>query len=317
MPTKPCSLLTSIVTALAVLAVPASTVRAQDCLHWGDLDKTLYCDENRDLLADTPSQGYQLEDPDTLVFSYVPAEDASMEEKAFAGFMAHLAKKTGKKVQWMDAKSDAAQIKAMRSEEVHLAGVSPGPTVYAVNLAGYVPVAVMCRADGTFGGPLQLVSRNDSGIASTNDLEGRKIAYVSALSNSGGLAAARSEIVYSGSPGASISGVLNGSYAAAVVSSSALARIQKAGGAAAKDLRVIWESQPYPSTSFGFAHNLAPDLQRKVHDAFISFDWNGSGLAREFGAQAKKFCTISYEDAWEPIRQLQKENGVIYNVKDL
>jgi phosphonate transport system substrate-binding protein len=317
MPTKPCSLMTLMVTAFAVLAVPAGTVRAQDCLHWGDLDKALYCDENRDLLADTPSQGYQLEDPDTLVFSYVPVEDASMEKNAFADLMAHMSKKTGKKIRWMDAKSDAEQIKAMRSGEVHVAGVSPGPTVYAVNLAGYVPVAVMCRADGSFGGPLQLISRNDSGIASTSDLGGRKIAYASALSNSGGVAAAGSEIVYSGSPGASISGVLNGNYAATAVSSNFLARIQKAGGAAAKDLRVIWESQPYPSTSFGFAHNLAPDLQRKVHDAFISFDWKGSGLAREFGAQVEKFCTISYQDAWAPIRQLQKENGVIYDVKDL
>jgi phosphonate transport system substrate-binding protein len=317
MPSYPCSFITVMLAALMAAGIPAGGARAQDCLDWGDLDKKLYCDENRDLLADTPSQGFQLQDPDTLVFSYVAGEDPSVDEKAFAAFVVHLAKKTGRKIRWSDAASSAAQIKAMRVGQVQLAGVSPGPTVYAVNLAGYIPIAVMCRADGTYGYQVQLVVKADSDIKSPADLGGRTVAYVSALSNSGGLEANGSKAIYSGSRGSSISGVLSGKYDAAAVDSNALARMQKQGTVDAKALRIIWSSPEYPSTSFGFAHNLTPDLQRRIHDAFLTFDWQGTDLARVFGAQAVEFCTISYEDTWESLRQLQNENGVMYDVGDL
>ena len=173
---------------------------AQDCLHWGDLDKKLYCDESRDLVADTPSRGYQLQNPDTLVFSHGPMDDPSVYEAAFGEFMRYLSKTTGKKVRWHGTKSSADQIKAMRAGEVQIAGISPGPTVYAVNLAGYVPIAVMCKSDGTFGYPLNLITGKNSNIASRGDLGGRKVAHVSPLSNSG-QAAEGVEIVYPGSQG--------------------------------------------------------------------------------------------------------------------
>lgn len=317
MPSYPCSFTTVMLAALMAAGIPAGDARAQNCLNWGDLDKKLYCDENRDLLADTPSQGFQLQDPDTLVFAYVPVEDASVDEKAFGAFVAHMAKKTGKEVRWSDAASSAAQIKAMRAGQVQLAGVSPGPTVYAVNLAGYIPIAVMCQADGTYGYQVQLVVKSDSDIKTPADLGGRTVAYVSALSNSGGLEANGSKALYSGSQGASVSGVLSGKYDAATVDSNALARMQKQGTVDANALRIIWASTKYPSTSFGFAHNLTPDLQRQIHDAFLTFDWQGSDLARVFGAQADAFCTISYEDTWESLRQVQEENGVMYDVGDL
>ena len=305
------------VAAAAWLAIGAGDASAQGCLHWGSLDKTLYCDENRDLLADTPSQGFQLLDPDTLVFSYAAQDGAADEEQAFAEFIAHLASKTGKQVRWSAAKSSAQQIKAMRDSQVQLAGIAPGPTVYAVNLAGYVPIAVMCRADGTFDYKLQLITRKDASIASLSDLAGKKVAYTSKLANTGTLSIPGSETVYSGSQSQSVAGVIKGEFAAAAVNSNDFARMQKQGGIDASALNVLWESPPFPSTSFGFAYNLAPGLQRSIHDAFLTFEWKGTGLARVFGTQADKFCTVSYQDAWDSIRQIQLENGVVYNVDDL
>ncbi len=70
-----------------------------------------------------------------------------------------------------------------------------------------------------------------------------------------------------------------------------------------------------PTTPRSF--NLTPDLQRKVHEAFLTYDWDGAGLAKEFGRQADMFCTISYEETWESIRLMQKENGVVYKTSDL
>jgi len=316
MPTTPRSFNLLLAVATLAMSFAATSVPAQECLNWGDLDKKLYCDESRDLVADTPSKGYQLKDPDTLVFSYAPVEDPSIYQAAFAGFMDYLSQITGRKVQWHGSKSAADQIKAIRAGEVHIAGISPGPTVYAVNLAGYVPIAVMCKADRTFGSKLDLITKKNSNIASTGDLNGRKVARASSLSDSG-VPGAGIEFVDSGSQGKSISGVIDGSYDAAAVNSNVLARMQDRGAVDGAQLRSVWESKSLPPTSFGFAHNLTPDLQRKVHEAFLTYDWDGAGLAKEFGRQADMFCTISYEETWESIRLMQKENGVVYKTSDL
>lgn len=314
---------------ILALSLPSDDASAQECLNWGDLDKQLYCDESRDLVADTPSQGFLLEDPDTLVFSFAPVEDQATYKAAFAGFMEYLSMRTGKKVRWQDAADSTAQIKAMRDGKVHVAGISPGPTVYAVNLAGYVPIAVMCRADGTFGFQLDVITGKESSIEALADLKGHKVARSGPLSTWGDQAAHAMfrqkhvvpgkdfEIVHSGSEGASISGAASGKYDAAAVNSNVLARMQARGAVDAKTIRLVWTSQSLPPTSFGFAHNLAPDLQRKIHDAFLTFDWKGTALATEFGSRADGFCTISYEEEWGPIRLMQKESGVVYDIDKL
>ena len=113
------------------LAGPAA---AQECPHRGDLDPR-YCDANKDLVADTPTDKAQLKDPATLVFSYTPVEDPAVYENVFGEFIAHLSKVTGKRVRWYSAESYAAQVEAIRSGRLHIAGVASGPTPYAVNLS--------------------------------------------------------------------------------------------------------------------------------------------------------------------------------------
>lgn len=317
MPITRCSFIAVLAAALSTMSVVAGTAHAQDCLHWGDLDNSLYCDENRDLVADTPSQGFRLQDPDTLVFSYSAYDSLSSDKDVFSEFLNHVSKKTGKQLRWSQATSSASQIKAMRAGEIHLAAVAPGPTVYAVNLAGYVPIAVMCKDDDTFGYQVQVITKKDSDFRSFGDLKGRKVAQTSALANTGEPPAEGYQSVYSGSQNNSIGGVTKGTFDAAFVDSNVLERAQNHGLSGARDARVIWSSRSYPSTSFGIAHNLTPELQRTLHDAFLTFDWEGSALAREFGTEGEKFCTISYADTWQPIRRLQKENGVVYSIKDL
>jgi len=317
MPTRLRTLIATLAASLATAGIAAGEARAQDCLHWGELDKTLYCDENRDLVADTPSQGYQLVDPDTLVFSRAAADDLLPDEKAFAGFVEHLAKRTGKPVRWSSVASSADQIKAMRDGKTHLAVISPGPTVYAVNLAGYVPLAVMCTDDGTFDNSIELIAAKGADIDAPGKLKGGTLARVSALSSVGDLEATGYETVFTGSESKSITGAAESQYDAALVNSDVIERARAQNLAGAGDLKVVWESRGYPPTSFGFAHNLAPDLQRKIHDAFLTFDWKGSALAQATGDRTGKFCTVSYQEDWESIRLQQEEQGVVYDVKDL
>ncbi len=308
--------------ALVGLQGAAAPANAAECPR-GDLDVG-FCDTNGDLVADTPSDASKLLDPDTLIFSYTPVEDPSVYENVFTEFIDYLAQKTGKKVKWYGAESYAAQVEAMRSGRLHVAGISTGPTVFGVNLAGYVPFSLMCKGDGRFGYRLQLITHKDTDIMKVSDLRGRKVAHVTPSSNSGNQAPRALfkdmgivpdedyEVIYSGKHDNSIMGVANKDYDAAPIASSVLDRMHDKGVVNKDDLRIIWESQAFPTTSYGYAHNLKPDLQKQIIDAFLSFDWKGTGLAKEFGKQADKFCPITFQEHWQAIRLIQKENGTIY-----
>ncbi len=308
--------------ALALLIAPAFGF-AGECKERGDLD-VRYCDDNGDLVADTPSDASQLLDPDTLIFSYTPVEDPSVYENVFEEFMTYLAEKTGKKVKWYGAESYAAQVEAMRSGRLHVAGISTGPTVFGVNLAGYVPFAIMAKEGGRFGYRLQLITHRDSDIKEVIDLKGRKIAHVTPSSNSGNQAPRALfkdmgvvpdedyEVIYSGKHDNSIMGVANRDYDAAPIASSVLDRMIDKGLLKRDDIRIIWESDLFPTTSYGYAHNLQPELAKNVVDAFLTFDWKGSGLEEEFGKQADHFMAITFEEHWNVIRTIQRVNGVSY-----
>lgn len=312
----------------ALFAASSISGLAEDCSSRGDLDLR-YCDENGDLVADTPTDPSQWLDPGTLIFSYTPVEDPSVYENVFTEFMQYLSKKTGKRVRWYGAESYAAQVEAMRSGRLHIAGISTGPTVFGVNLAGYVPIAIMCKGDGTFGYKLQLITHKDSDIKAVKDMKGRKIAHVTPSSNSGnqapralfknmGVTPDVDYVVnYSGKHDNSIMGVANKDYDAAPIASSVLDRMADKSIVKRSDLRIIWESDPFPTTSYGYAHNLHPDLQQKIRDAFLTFDWKGTALEAEFGKQANRFCGITFKKEWNPIRIIQKENGTVYSQEAL
>ncbi len=312
---------------LAVFAV-ASAANAAECKNRGDLD-VRYCDEDGDLVADTPKNSKEWLDPNPLIFSYTPVEDPSVYENVFTEFMQYLSKKTGKQVRWYGAESYAAQVEAMRSGRLHVAGISTGPTVFGVNLAGYVPFAIMCKGDGTFGYKLQLITQAESDIKQVKDLKGRKVAHVTPSSNSGNQAPRALfkdmgvvpdedyKVIYSGKHDNSIMGVANKDYDAAPIASSVLDRMVQKGVVKREALRIIWESDPFPTTSYGMAHNLKPDLQKKIREAFLTFDWKGTGLEKEFGKQADTFCPITFEKNWKPIRIIQKENKVVYTTAAL
>ena len=301
-------------------AVPSG---AAECPR-GNLDKR-YCDYDGDLVADTPADSSKWLSPDTLIFSYTPVEDPAVYENVFTEFMAYLGKLTGKKVKWYGADSYAAQVEALRSGRLHVAGISTGPTVFGVNLAGYVPVAIMGKHDGKFGYRLQLITHKDSNIMKVSDMKGRKIAHVTPSSNSGNQAPRALfkslgvepdvdyKVNYSGKHDNSIMGVANKDYDAAPIASSVLDRMHDKGVVNKNDLRIIWESKLFPTTSYGYVHSLKPDLQRKIKDAFLSFDWTGTDLKKEFGRKSDRFIPITFKEHWVDIRTIQKVNGTVYS----
>ena len=317
------------VAAIVLLLGLSYPAKAAECEHRGDLDMR-YCDANRDFLADTPKDSSKWLDPKTLIFSYTAVEDPSVYENVFSELMDHIAKQTGRPVKWYGPESYAAQVEAMRSGRLHVSGFSAGATVYGVNLAGFHPTAMMGNKDGTFRGyQLWLITHRDSDIKTVQDLKGRKIAHVTPSSNSGNQAPRALfkdmgivpdvdyKVIYSGKHDNSIMGVVNRDYDADPIASTVMQRMMERGMFDESEVRIIWRSDQFPGTSYGYIYNLHPKLQKQVREAFLSFDWTGTGLAKDFGKRADAFIPVDYEKHWKVIRTIQKANDVVYTQEAL
>ncbi len=309
--------------ALAVTCMLSSAALAQDCANRGHLNDR-FCDADGDALADPPTDPAKLLDPDTLIFSYTPVEDPAVYEGTFQDLLKHLTEKTGKNVSWFPAESYAAQVEAMRSGRLHIAGVAAGAVPYAVNIAGFHPKVTMDKIDGSLGYTLQLVVPAASDIKTVADLKGKRVAHVAPSSNSGDTAprvlfkqmgvtpGEDYEILYSGKHDNSILGVVNGDYDAAPVASSVLERMIERGVVEKDALRIIYESSPFPRTAYGTAYNLKPELADAIAQAFLDFDFQNSSLFEEF-KDTKGFTPVEYKDDWVNVVAIQIETGATYD----
>ena len=303
----------------------AGAALAQDCPR-GDLDKA-YCDRDGDMVADAPTDAKQLLNPSTLIFAYTPVEDPAVYAKVWDGFVKHMEKVTAKKVVFFPVQSNAAELEAMRSGRLHVAGFNTGSNPIAVNCAGFVPFAIMGSATGEFGYEMEIIVPADSPIKTPADLKGKKLAFTSPTSNSGykapsailkadfGLEAERDFTpVFSGKHDNSVMGVANKDYDAAAVANEVMKRMVERKVVDAAKIRSIYKSETFPTTGYGHAYNLDPKLVEKIKDAFFSFPWEGSALKAEFKAE-DRFIPITYKKDWSVIRKIDAATGVKYTCK--
>ena len=156
--------------AALYLGAPSSAASQEDC-HRGTLD-VAYCDRNLDQVADLPTDPSELVDPSTIIFTYTPVEDPAVYASIWQGFVDHMAAVTDRKVVFFPVQSNAAQVEAMRSGRLHVAGFN-GSNPIAVSCAGFVPFGMMAYDDGSFGYEMEIIVPMDSDITSPEQIEGR------------------------------------------------------------------------------------------------------------------------------------------------
>jgi phosphonate transport system substrate-binding protein len=316
----------SLIGAVALVVAGTHMAWAQDDCPRGQLDKA-YCDRNGDLVADTPTDPKKLVDPSTLIFAYTPVEDPAVYAKAWDGFVKHMEKLTGKKVVFFQVQSNAAQIEAMRSGRLHVAGFNTGSNPIAVNCAGFVPFAIMGSANGQFGYEMEIIVPADSPIKTPADLKGKKVAFTQPTSNSGfkapsailkadfNLEAERDFTpAFSGKHDNSVLGVANKDYDAAAVANEVMKRMFARKAVDPAKIRTIYKSETFPTTGYGYAYNLDPKLVEKIKEAFFTFPWAGSALKAEF-KEEDRFVPITYQKDWSVIRKIDEATGVKYTCK--
>jgi phosphonate transport system substrate-binding protein len=300
----------------------ASALAQESCANRGELD-ALYCDENRDLVADPPKDPRKFKNPSTLVFTYTPVEDPAVYENAFKPFTDYLSKCTAKRVVFYQVQSNAAEIEAMRSGRLHVGGFSTGPTNYAVNLAGAVPFAVKGNAKEWQGYQLIFLVKKDSPYQKLADLKGKKVAHVQPSSNSGNLAPRvlfpkeglvpdkDYKVLYSGKHDQTVMGVLSGDFDGGPVASDVFKRMVERGQVKAEDFRVIYRSQTFPTSSFSYAHDLEPKLRDTMLKCFYDYRFPPE-MQKAFDG-ADRFFPITYKEHWAVVRQVAEGSGEKFN----
>jgi phosphonate transport system substrate-binding protein len=311
--------------ALAVFAIifaGSSAANAQECKNRGQLD-TLYCDENDDLVADAPTDPRKWKDPSNLVFAYTPVEDPAVYQNVFRPFTEYLGQCTGKRVIYYPVQSNTAEIEAMRSGRLHVAGFSTGPTGFAVNLAGAVPFSAKGTEKGPQGYHLISLVKKNSPFQKLSDLKGKRVAHTAPSSNSGNLAPL---VLYppeglkpnedyrplmSGGHDKSALGVASGDYDMAGVASDVFDRMVARGTLKGDDFRIIYKSPIFPTSSFAHAYDLKPDLAKKIVGCFLDFRFPES-MVKEFNGD-DRFVPITYKETWKVVREIAEASGTPYN----
>ncbi len=290
-----------------------------------------YTDADGDLVADAPADPKQWVDPATLIFAYTPVEDPEVYRKVWDDFLAHLSKTTGKRVIFFPVQSNAAQIEAMRAGRLHVAGFNTGSNPIAVNCAGFVPFAMMASKNNEFGYEMEIIVQADGPIRKIEDLKGRTVAFTDPNSNSGfkapsallkaqyNLEAGKDfKSAFSGKHDNSVIGVANKDYDAAAIANSVMVRMVERKAVDGAKLRSIYKSQTFPTTGYGHAYNLKPELAAKVREAFFTFNWKGTALLKEFeksNPPQQKFMPITYKQHWQVVRDIDAAMNVSYACK--
>lgn len=315
--------MTKFLTAALLIFTPLSAWSQDTCKHRGDLD-TLYCDEDRNMTADAPTNPKKLKNPAALMLSYSPQEDSVVYEKLWTPFVDHLKSCTGKPVRFLPVYSSAATVEALRSGRIQLSLLSAGDTPFAVNIGGAVPIAIHGTArEGIAAYHLIVVVKKDSPFKTLIDLKGKKVAHVSPSSNSGNLAPRALfpkvglvpdkdyKVLYSGKHDNSVSGVLSGDYDAGAVADDVLIRMIQRGVLKPGELRVIYQSQPFPAGSLALAHDLDPSLKKQIVDCTFTFRFPVALSAAFRGPD--RFVPLDYKRDYDSVRHVAEMSGQLLN----
>ena len=307
-----------------ILIFLCTSAWSQDtCKHRGDLD-ALYCDDDGNMTADAPTNPKKLKNPAALMLSYSPQEDSVVYEKLWTPYVDHMKSCTGKPVRFLPVYSSAATVEALRSGRIQLSLLSAGDTPFAVNIGGAVPIAIHGTAkDGIAAYHLIVVVKKDSPFKTLADLKGKRIAHVSPSSNSGNLAPRALfpkeglvpdkdyKVLYSGKHDNSVSGVLSGDYDAGAVADDVLIRMLQRGVLKPDELRIIYKSQPFPAGSLAVAHDLEPQLKKKIVDCTFTFRFPIELSAAFRGPD--RFVPLDYKRDYASVRNVAEASGELLN----
>jgi phosphonate transport system substrate-binding protein len=278
-----------------------------------------YPDQDGDLVADSPSDPANCIAPEVLMFSFVAGEVESVAQDDWQPMLARLAEKTGREVKYIHYGTTDEQLAALKSGDVHIAGLNTGIVPAAVERSGFVPLCTFGREDGTYGYTMQLLVPADSPIKDIAGVKGHKVTFTRPDSNSGckvllTLLRDKYNLLpdrdykwgFSLGHEESIQGVATKELDAAPVASDILARMVEKNEVDPASFRSVHESERFPPATIGIVYNLTPELRDTIREALLGFDLRGTGVEGEFGADVTKLVPVNYKQDWANARHIDQ-----------
>jgi phosphonate transport system substrate-binding protein len=278
-----------------------------------------FVDADGDLVADPPEDPKACISPEELTFSFVAGTDDGMPQPKWKEFIAALAEKTGRKVNFVHYAKIDDQLTALKNGELQITGLNTGTVPLAVQRDGFVPLCTFGRDDGSYGYTMQFLVPANSPIKTLADIRGHKVTFTQLDSNSGfkaPLVLLMDEYQlkpdrdyqwgFSQSHEDSIKGVVSKEIEVAPVASDILARMVEKGEVDPTTIVSIYKSDSFPPATIGMAYNLSPELRTAIREAVSNFNLKGTGLEGEFGADATKMVPVNYKDDWANTRKIDQ-----------
>ncbi len=304
---------------LILLLAPgdAGAQRERNCPH-GDLS-VQFCDRDGDMLADPEPDPSRWLDPLTLVFGYT--ENQALYKGARKSLARAIENATGKTVRFFRYRTNAAQLEAMRNGMLHIVGLNTGSVPVGVECSGFRLFAMAAKADRSYGYTMMLISYPGSRITRVEDARDKTILFVTPTSNSGYKAPhlllqstySMSEgidykVRFSGSHTKSILRVARKEAPIAAIADGVLSSMIARGEVSEEQITVLYRSQPFPGTGYGYPYNLKPSLAHKIEQAFYTFEWrNSQGKLKDVNKYHDAlFIPAQYKKKWKLVRTIDR-----------
>jgi len=274
--------------------------------------------------APTLAQDWKAKYPE-IVFTVVPAENATGVTERYASFVAYLSHELGTKVTLRVANDYAALIEGQRAGNIHIGMY--GPASFARALLTGVKTeafAIEVNGDGTKGYHSVFYVKKDSPYQKVEDLKGKNLGLVDPNSTSGnnvprfalnqmGIDPEQffAKVIYTGSHENAITALQQGTVDVAAnwwndKTESNLQRMARKGMAKAEDFRIIYKSDLIVNSPMAYLSDLPADLKAAIRNAVLNiatkdkaaFDKIYEGKSRPLEAVDSK--------AYEPVIKLIK-----------
>lgn len=106
-------------------------------------------------------------------------------------------------------------------------------------------------------------------------------------------------------------GVDSGDYDAAPVASDVFERMARRGQIDEANFRILYKSPKFPTSSFAYAHDLEPELAKKMVKCF--YDYRFPEEMKKAFEGADRFFPITYQKDWEVVRDVAEKTGTPFN----
>ena len=258
--------------------------------------------------------------PQEIKVGLIPTEGGADILKRFKPLMEHLQNTLGIKVEGFSASDYAGIITAMAHKHIDFAYYGPKSYTDAADKAGAQAIVLELNKKKQPGYTGIIITKRGSGIKTIDQAKGKTFAFTDPNSTSGFLVpnilfardlkvkpeAYFKKVSFSGSHGASILAVKNGSIQVAATNNIDMDRMIEKGQASKDDFNIIWTSDLIPGAPIAARKDLPESLKAAVAGALLMFNSNKLGIEKlQNGGYA--FADDSTYDVIRYLKRLKKE----------